>query len=401
MRDLLGPGTWVGYCTNVHPGESWREIRANLERYTLPIKEAVCPHETMGIGLWLSATTARQIIDDALSPHINEWLRERGLRVFTLNGFPHDNFHGEVVKDRVYRPDWCTGQRVQYTCDLISILSELMDEGDDASISTLPLGWPGHGDWDERSYEASRMQLRAALIPLVHEYEHTGKLIHLDLEPEPGCRLQRSLDAVMYFREWLHTSDEAENFKRHIGICHDVCHAAVMFEEQEDAIGNYAAADIKLGKVQVSSAVCADFRGLDQTARAASQQAVARFREDRYLHQSCARPAREAGRPHDIRFYTDLPELLAEDTRLLETDEQWRVHFHVPIFQKRLGAAGTTQDAIIPAVRAALAVGCRHFEIETYAWNVLPPEHRPKDLAEGIANELIWFRDLVKREIRP
>jgi hypothetical protein len=273
-----------------------------------------------------------------------------------------------------------------------------MDDGDEASISTLPLGWPEHGEWSERSYEASMMQLQVALIPLICEYEHAGKLIHLDLEPEPGCRLQRSTDAATYFREWLYTSDRAEAFRRHVGVCHDVCHAAVMFEGQEDAIGNYEAADIRVGKVQVSSAVRADFRGLDPAARAQAQQAVARFREERYLHQSCARPSASSRGSRDIRFYADLPELLAEDAELLNRDEEWRVHFHVPIFQPRLGAAGTTQGEIAPAVRAALAAGCKHFEIETYAWNVLPPEHRPKDLAEGIARELLWFRDLVKRE---
>ena len=31
---------------------------------------------------------------------------------------------------------------------------------------------------------------------------------------------------------------------------------------------------------------------------------------------------------------------------------------------------------------------CRHFEVETYAWDVLPPELRRTDLATGIADEL-------------
>ena len=37
--------------------------------------------------------------------------------------------------------------------------------------------------------------------------------------------------------------------------------------------------------------------------------------------------------------------------------------------------------------------GVRHFEVETYAWNVLPKELRTDDLAEGIAREILWLND--------
>ena len=33
-----------------------------------------------------------------------------------------------------------------------------------------------------------------------------------------------------------------------------------------------------------------------------------------------------------------------------------------------------------------------HFEVETYAWGVLPPELQQPDLAAGIADEMAWFR---------
>ena len=35
----------------------------------------------------------------------------------------------------------------------------------------------------------------------------------------------------------------------------------------------------------------------------------------------------------------------------------------------------------------------RHFEVETYAWNVLPPELQRDSLADGIADELKWVRE--------
>jgi hypothetical protein len=56
----------------------------------------------------------------------------------------------------------------------------------------------------------------------------------------------------------------------------------------------------------------------------------------------------------------------------------------------------STQEQIaecLAAVRRHSA--CRHFEVETYAWGVLPPELREPDLATGIAKELAWFRSLL------
>ena len=35
----------------------------------------------------------------------------------------------------------------------------------------------------------------------------------------------------------------------------------------------------------------------------------------------------------------------------------------------------------------------RHFEAETYAWDVLPDELKRADLAGGIAEELRWLRN--------
>ena len=34
----------------------------------------------------------------------------------------------------------------------------------------------------------------------------------------------------------------------------------------------------------------------------------------------------------------------------------------------------------------------KHFEVETYAWNVLPEEHQVANLADGIAKEMAWVK---------
>src|SRR4029078_8970752 len=46
------------YCTNIHPGESWAEVRANLERHVARVKAAVAPSRPFRVGLPLSAAAA-------------------------------------------------------------------------------------------------------------------------------------------------------------------------------------------------------------------------------------------------------------------------------------------------------------------------------------------------------
>jgi hypothetical protein len=86
----------------------------------------------------------------------------------------------------------------------------------------------------------------------------------------------------------------------------------------------------------------------------------------------------------------DLPQALAE----LARDVPWRIHFHVPVHRDEVGGFATTRDTIAPVLRAALATGTPHLEVETYTWSVLPPSERG-DLVAGIAAELAWARALL------
>ena len=66
--DRLPGNVNLTYCTNIHAGESWPEIRASLDAHVPAIKAAVAPDRPLGIGLRLSgeaASSARQ--PDALA----------------------------------------------------------------------------------------------------------------------------------------------------------------------------------------------------------------------------------------------------------------------------------------------------------------------------------------------
>jgi hypothetical protein len=71
----------------------------------------------------------------------------------------------------------------------------------------------------------------------------------------------------------------------------------------------------------------------------------------------------------------------------------------VPIYLSDFDRLRATQDEIGRAVAAARRhTTCQHFEVETYAWGVLPAELKQPELAAGIAEELKWFESLANEQ---
>ena len=380
------PTIQMGYCTNVHAGADLDQTRANLQRYAVPVKQWFRPDGPLGIGLWLSASSARALLQGSRLAEFADWLGETGLVPFTLNGFPYGDFHQRVVKHQVYQPTWADPARLAYTEDLIAIQDRLLPPGMAGSISTLPLAWSDPGPSSAERLAAAANLRRVAERLACMERER-GRRIILSLEPEPGCVLQLSTDIVRFFEEDLCRGHDESPIRRHIGVCHDICHAAVMFETQTDVLHRYRDAGITVGKVQVSSAVRLP-GDTPMSSRQAALAQLAEFNEDRYLHQTVVR----TGAAEPV-FYEDLSLALAA-----QPAGEWRVHFHVPIYLERFDRLEATPRAIEECLRIVAAERLTtHFEVETYAWGVLPPELQKSDLAEGIAAELAWFETTWNR----
>jgi hypothetical protein len=125
---------------------------------------------------------------------------------------------------------------------------------------------------------------------------------------------------------------------------------------------------------------------LSADERGPAIEQLSAFAEERYLHQTVVRQAGAAP-----VFHEDLPVALS---RQGATPAEWRVHFHVPIYLERFGRLETTQFAIRDCLQAIREHSdCRHFEVETYAWGVLPAELQQPDLAAGIAEEMRWLAE--------
>ncbi len=380
----------IAYCTNVHAGANLAQTRVNLERYACRVRQQFRPQDTMGVGLWLSAKAAKSLVSEAVVDEFSAWLAAEGLVPFTFNGFPFGDFHQPIVKQKVYQPTWFDRSRLEYTMDLIQLLHRLAPADWQGSISTLPLAWRQPTPTQEQLAAAAGLfgEIANSLARLESE---SGRLIYVCIEPEPGCAIQLSGDLIDFFQTHLLRGGNESRIRRHIRVCHDVCHAVVMCEDQRDVFTAYRRAGIEVGKVQISSAVVVDFDQIDPSQRQDAYAQLSSFAEDRYLHQTTIQHG--DARPH---FFDDLPDALRTVEEPSLAKGTWRVHFHIPVYLSDFGLLKTSQGEIIDCVRHCQDESAvEHFEVETYAWNVLPEELRQADLATGIAQEMQWFSDLA------
>jgi hypothetical protein len=360
----------ITYCTNIHPGEQWDEIFSNLKTHVIAVRDAVSSDQPFPVGLRLSSSAANQIDDDT-SARFLEWLHVQGCYVPTINGFPYTSFHSPGLKENVYLPDWRSAERSAYSKRLASLLAVWLPHGITGSISTVPVGFRGHVGRED--YSAVRRNLLDVLEHIDGLRQKTGRDIVLSLEPEPGCVLETGGDVVSFFD----VMDFPEGLRTAIGVCFDLCHQAVEFETPAGFLSMLSSAGIRIGKVQVSSALRfsrSEVKGLNA------------FDEPCYLHQVVVR-SKDGG----LARYNDIPEALARYQ--VQDDEEWRAHFHVPLYADRTVSCGTTnlyiEEALPLLEREAL------LEIETYTWQVLPAELRAGTVTESIIREIEWLKSRV------
>ncbi|MFJ4269204.1 metabolite traffic protein EboE [Streptomyces coelicoflavus] len=380
FRHPDGSTVHLAYCTNVHPAETLDGVLAQLRDHCEPVRKRL-GRDRLGIGLWLARDAAHALgTDPAALRGLRTELDRRGLEVVTLNGFPYQGFGAEEVKYRVYKPDWADPERLEHTTSLARLLAGLLpDDVTDGTISTLPLAW-------RTAYDEPRAdKARAALVTLAERldalHELTGRSIRVGLEPEPGCVVETTHDAIAPLTAIGHDR---------IGVCVDTCHLATSFEDPDTALDALTAARVPVVKSQLSAALHAE-----HPADPEVREALAAFAEPRFLHQT------RTTTPSGGRQGTDdLDEALADGGPLPPT-APWRAHFHVPLH----AAPAAPLTSTLPVLKAALTrlVGgphplTRHLEVETYTWQALPPELRPRaraQLTDGIAAELTLARDLL------
>jgi len=301
------------------------------------------------------------------------------------------------VKEHVYLPDWRDEARLDYANRLSRLLATLLSDRPDieGSVSTSPGAFRANIT-SEADVDAMAAGFLAHAAALVSIRERTGVTIALAIEPEPACYIETVAEAATFFTTRLFdparvaraardagVSMTVDDVRRHMGVCFDACHAAVEFEDPAAAFALLREAGVRIGKVQVSSAL-----RMARQDGAAMRAAFGPFADDTYLHQVVERCADR------LVKYTDLPDALAgADAGGSAGACEWRVHFHVPVFLGAMKDFDTTQPyltSVLDLLKRERA--CPYLEVETYTWDVLPPEYRTVDVTTAIARELTWTK---------
>ena len=376
----LSNGFHLAYCTNIHRGEDWAQTFDSLQRYTLAVRDRVCPGAPYAIGLRLSEQAARELSDPATLADFKRWLETNQCYIFTINGFPYGRFHGTRVKEQVYAPDWTTRERLEFTNRLFDLLAQLVPAGVEGSVSTVPCSFKEFIRTDEQ-VGAMRRHLWQCVEHIARVSEQSGRKLHLGLEPEPLCYLETSAETVAFFEQLRADRPDDARLDEHLGVNYDTCHLAVEFEEPQAVLERFARHRIKLSKIHLSSA-------LKVRPTAEVRQALTAFADDIYFHQVIER------RPDgSLQRYRDLDVALSQNSKLgNENCPEWRIHFHIPLHSRPTALFDNTSDhllGLLPALKTHPG-GCSHLEMETYTWEVMPPEMKIRSVVDQLVCEYEW-----------
>ncbi len=372
----------LAYCTNIHRGDDWLQTMAGLQAHTLAVKARVSPDQPYAIGLRLSDTASRQLSVPATLKAFQEWLLENDCYIFTINGFPFGQFHGAKVKEQVYLPDWTSIERLDYTKRLFDLLGQLLPVGVEGSVSTLPGSFKGF-----ITSEDQKRQIRDHLWACIEHIDQCSQRylrhLHLGVEPEPCGLWETSSETVHLFQQMESDRPHDNRLRTFLGVNYDTCHLAVEYEEPVHVVAKFQGEGIRLSKIHLSSA-------LRVVPDLAAREWLLRFAEDRYLHQVVAKASNGT-----LQHYQDLDLALSQPIK----EEEWRIHFHVPLHATTMTHGQTTVDHLLGlldllANRRDL---CAHLEMETYTWEVLPTELRESSVVDQLVREYEWTLDELNK----
>jgi hypothetical protein len=380
----------LSYCTNVHPGLTVGEVQSGLRENTVAVRGRV---GELAAGLWLARPVATELLQTPNTLEcFSSWLHDAGLTCYTLNTFPYGNFHDARVKENVYLPDWTRDDRFDYTVDSARILAKLLpDDGTEGSLSTVPLGFKPF-DYPESFADECAGRLIGLAQSLQRIEQDTGRKIRLAIEPEPFCVIETTAETIQFFRRLRELAADAgagalDAVNEYLGVCYDVCHQAVEFEDVAESIQQLVSEQIRINKVHITCAIRVEHPADNEAAR----RALAKYVEPRYLHQTMARSS--DGTIHRQVDLTEDTALSPPDT--FATADEWRVHFHVPVNAESLGPLQTTRGDLKKALAAVRDLDyAPHLEVETYTWEVLP-DGRQTSLVDGLTAEVEATRELL------
>jgi sugar phosphate isomerase/epimerase len=358
----------LSHGINVRPAGDLPNLVDQLDTYAAAIR-ARLGVDTLGVSLWLPPTLAAALaVDGRARTRLRAELDARALEVVTLSGVPYAEGGGEASSDtNRYAPDWSSPARLEYTLDLARILVDLLpDDAVRGAVTTLGLG--RRAGWDAAKEKSSARILGRLSSGLADLAWQTGRAVRVGFQPEPGCVLDTAADTVAAL---------ARIDKERLGVCLDLANLACTWEHPADTIDTLTEAGLSVIRVQVAAAV-------EVAQPVAAAEALRGYVEPDHQHQ-VTNPAGA--------YVDDLSQALGDFP-----PGPWRVRYHVPLHVAPAPPLAATTEVWRSALRHLMGgdlPGTEYLDVETEAWDVLPPDERPNGpaaLADGIAAELAYTR---------
>ncbi|MGD9841303.1 MAG: metabolite traffic protein EboE [Steroidobacteraceae bacterium] len=393
----LGKYGHLSYSTLVHPGDNWAEMWDSLTNYVPRVKARVCPDKPFGVSLRISNESANLLVSSpAERAKLKSFLADNDMYLYTVNAFVYGPFKNQLVKEKVYEPDWRTEERTRYTMNVADILAEVGSPNVNPSIQSPPLGFKPRVTGPE-VIEAYAANIRRLAVHLHKIRERTGRTVTLAIEPEPYCFLETTEETVHFFTKVLRSeqslaalgkdlgmnAEEARAvLRRHIGTVYDICHQAVEFEDISKSLQSLVDNDVPVFKLQEAAAM-----QVPNVTQAAVNE-MRKWADSVYLTQTIEK------RDGKITRFLNLEDAIAAFEKDPVGQREWRTHFHVPVFLETLGEhIKTTRFAIAEALAFHKAKPLSaQLEIETYTWDVLPQHLKTGDIVDYVTLELEWVK---------
>ena len=380
---------------NASPFEGWAARRAALEGPVRAVKEAVSPNGSFALGLRFSAAMLTELAAPAAQGALRGVLEDGDLLAVSADGVFCGPLDDEMAKERIHQPDWRRPERLEYTLNLARLMAEIGPPGEPLSINTAPVAFGADAAGAEETAAEGLLRAAAGL-------ERIGRLadreIALGVEPEPCCLIETTEQAIGFFEERLLRRAALNQFalladlprgaaeqtlRARLGLCYDLRHQAVVFEDPAESLDALRGAGVSIVKLQLGAALrCPEIDG-----------------ETRDALRACVEPTfpRQTVRRGDgpLTRHADLPEALALGGR---TDgEEWRIRLRPPLHLERIEPFETTQSMVAQVLAAHKSAPiCRHLELDTEIWTAPPEALRRAPIEEIAAQEFDWARERLQ-----
>lgn len=387
----------ITYCSNIFHEKSTQKLLFKLMEYVSFIRTNL-KKKKFGLGLCLSNNILKNLSKKKNLKYLNEWMQKNNLYISSINGFVYTNFHQKNIKEKIYYPDWSTKKRFNYTKNIIEFIKKNETKINDISISTSPVSfkkWVKKHDQKYILFYSSISFVKLLKVMIIIK-NNTHKHIHLDIEPEPACLIESIKDFIDFYFEWvkknanyyLKNTYPRINYhtKQHINLCYDICHFSVNYEKHEDVIKIIKEKKIKIGKVQISSAIeiASDKNNLINLKKELKFLTTSQF-----LHQNTTIDVNN----NIVNKNTDIEILL--NSNFLNT--KTRIHCHMPIYldtykEKLNTTQKDTKNALTHIMRY---LNVKHLELESYTYDMI----LKKEKFQSILKEYLLLINWIKKNV--